>query len=334
MMKQINQINFELNPFDDPQNYTNGTEYLNCFYSNLFMFLGACGGKNVDKYIANNIFYYGYVQEKLDIRYRFEVQTLSCIKNEILYRESGIEITNDCVMPQKVMDYIYMSIENNIPVMVNVDLYFLSYRPDRFMKVHTSHFVMVYGFNFEKKEIYIYDNPKNQKYYQCIMKQDEFIAAFQYIYEPDVSNVFQYRDVEKESRKYSIDDCAKIFLKNVKKNRRWIFECIDNIDRLVEEFTVITKSESSWNLYKENLFYLMHYHILNKKKSELYAFYHFFGDSVYVEYLKEIVNLWEDVRNICSYSNLHGNYKKEMVKKGIEDMKKIKKKEIEFIKQI
>ncbi|WP_095176373.1 MULTISPECIES: BtrH N-terminal domain-containing protein [Blautia] len=327
------QINFELYPFNTPQEYTNGTEYLSCFYSNLFMFLKACGNKNIDKYIANNIFYYGYRPEKTDLRYKYEVQYFPYKNVHTLYKESGIEILEKCIEPNEVMKHIINSLINNTPIMVNMDLYFLSYRPDRFMKVHTNHYAMIYGYNHKMKKLYIIDNPDNKKYYKCIMDQNDFIQAFKSAYNPNVNNLFQYINIGNESNNYTLDKCKGIFLNNIKKCYTDIYQSIGNIDRLIDEFTYITQDKDTWDQYKENLFYLMHYHILNKKKSQLYAFYHLLGNSLYVVALKDIVNLWEEVRNICSYYYMQRKYKKESIYKGIENMRLIKKLEEKFWKK-
>ena len=103
------------------------------------------------------------------------------------------------------------------------------------------------------------------------------------------------------------------------------FDSISNIDYIIEEVSKITKSENSWNKEKEKLYYLMHYHILNNKKSELYAYYRFWGENKIVSQEKEIVNLWGEIRNICSLYLVQGKYRKNLVHKSIEDLYKIKK---------
>lgn len=317
--KEINQINFQMYPYNEAQEYTNGTEYLSCFYSNLFMFLKSCE-KNIEKYIANNIFCYGFNPEQEDLRRKYEIQCIACEKINTMYEESGIEIREESIETDNVLNFITNSIKENMPVTVKVDLYYLSYRPDRFMKVHTNHYVMVHGYNPKSKELYIFDNPENQEYYQCTMRQDEFIRAFQSAYKTKEKNVFQYKNVREEKSRKTVADCKSIFLDNIKTHQKEILTSINNIDEIKDEFIRITQNQNIWDKHKEKLFFLMHYHILNKKKSQLYTFHLFLEEGEFVDTMKKIVSLWEEIRNICSYYYIQGKYKKELISQVISDI--------------
>ncbi len=217
----LRQICFPLHPFNEAQYYTKGTEYLSCFHSSLFMFLNS-RGKCIDKYIANYIFYYGYCPHELDLRYRYEIRTLSCQNLHKLYQKSNIDVRSKCIEPSEVINYICKCIDNNIPVMAKVDLYFLSYRPDRFMKIHTNHYITIYGCDLEQKRLNIIDNPENQEYFHCLVHQDEFLKAFQSAYKWQESNLFEFEDLGNEIIKYSNKECIKIFENNIKNSKKKI----------------------------------------------------------------------------------------------------------------
>lgn len=69
--------------------------------------------------------------------------------------------------------FIIQNINANKPVIIPVDCYYLKYREDMYKKRHCTHFVLVYGYDTNKKKFYI-----NEHYYANSYEYMERVVSF------------------------------------------------------------------------------------------------------------------------------------------------------------
>ncbi len=283
-------------PYNDPQNYTRGTEYINCFYSSLFSFL-ISNDKEILPYIANNIFYYGYSPNQQDLRFKYGTQTILFQSLEKLNEEQGIQLIEERISSDKIINYIIEHINEDKMISVKVDMYELSYRPDRYKKIHTPHAFIIYGYNQIKKKFYILDNPENSDYREMECSYTDLQNAYKILYETTtdpISYVWEKKELKNEY--FDMTDYRKIFIKNLCSCRTLIFDKLECLKELKKEVNFILSSESEKRKKGMELFYLIHYQILNVRRAELYAYYRLLGSEKLIKAFKEIIQRWEKVR--------------------------------------
>lgn len=285
--------------YNEPQDYTGGTEYVSCFYSDLFSYL-VSNNKSVIPFIANNVFYYGYTPEETDLRKRYGIVAKSIVNTNKLALSQGIKVTNENIEVSEIFNFIKKHIDLQEPVSVAVDMFELSYRPDRYKKVHTIHYFMIYGYDDNIKIFNIIDNPKNTYYKKVTCSYEdfkrgyesgkEFFEGMETVCFGTINNTICniYRDYK------------DIFIQNYLSSEECIIDNLKALPELKKDFENISK------LYLHtdrgmNLFYLIHYQLMNIKRAELFAYYKILNMNKILEPFGEIVKGWEKVRNILNY---------------------------------
>lgn len=286
-----------ISPYNDPQNYTGGTEYVDCFYSALFAFL-ASNNKDILPYIANNIFYYDYSSKQDDLRLKYGIKTMSSLGLEEINEKQGIRIIEERVLSEDIIEYIKGSIDENKMISVGVDMFELSYRPDRYKKIHTSHMLIVYGYNNVNQQFYILDNIDNSKYIEtkCTFSdlQTSYTSLYKTCDEP-LSCVYENTSGI-ESSYYDMKDYRSVFINNYMEHQKLVLKSLDCLKFLEQEVRCILLDLHKNGEKSIELFYLIHYHILNVKRAELYSFYRLLGIETLLGDFRNIIMLWEKIR--------------------------------------
>ena len=285
--------------YNEPQDYTGGTEYVSCFYSDLFSYL-ISNNKNIIPFIANNVFYYDYTPSAYDLRKRYGIVAKSIKNTSELALEQGLKVTNEKVDTSNIFNYIKYHIDLMEPVSVAVDMFELSYRLDRYQKIHTIHYFMIYGYNDNDHYFYILDNPTNTYYKKVICSYADLERGYKggkvLSKDMDVVCLSIFNDKISDNN----NDYKSVFIKNYIANEENIMENLKGLSKLKSDF----KNICMHSLYTDrglNLFYLIHYQLMNMKRAELFAYYKILHDKCVLITFKEIVDNWEKVRNILNY---------------------------------
>lgn len=133
--------NFE--PFND-------IIYRGCFYSAFFPIVRHYN-RPVLPYMANEVNTYTYKEDKMDVTY-LSYKPIADISEEV-----GIHFASK-VYSENIIKDIMTAISSERPVILCIDCYYESIRPDTYMKTHFPHSLLVYGFNEEEKVFYILEH--------------------------------------------------------------------------------------------------------------------------------------------------------------------------------
>lgn len=307
-------VSIHLNPFDEPQKFTKGNEYGNCFYSNLFMFLNSTN-KDIRPYIANNIFSYEYNPTDVDLRTKYGITENLGVPLNILYTQSGISVIDEFIDTSNLSWIIESKINHNEPCCVPVDMYYLPFRKDRYNKIHSDHYLLIYGYNKLTHEYYIIDNPQNDYYYKLHLSFSDFISAYNSAAENSGGKITTFKLLSQNDLFVNKPTSffSEIMQNNLLMYKDNIYKGLNGLMFFEKELNYILDDFKTWNERSTNLFYLVHYHILNRKKSECYAYYKILQNSDIVGNMKEIIRVWAKIRSICLYFDTTKKYKKEMV---------------------
>ena len=315
--------------YNEPQEYTGGTEYVNCFYSNLFSYL-LSNRKDILPFIANNVFYYNYTPEATDMREKYGIIAKPAVNTDKLALEQGVEIGRENIGASTISDFIKNHINLAEPVSVAVDMFELSYRKDRYQKIHTLHYFMIYGYDDSEGLLYILDNPTNKEYKKVTCSYEDFERGYRNA--KNLSSQIEtmyFRLIDDNSLRGNEQDLKQVFIKNYLSLKRHIFSNLESLVLLKSDFEDICKKE----LFTErgtNLFYLIHYHIMNKKRAELFAYYKILEDMDVVNSFGEIVRNWERVRNILNYCLNSGKMDVKKIDSAVEEIEELRVKEKMF----
>lgn len=324
-------ISVNLQPYDEPQKYTKGTEYGNCFYSNLFMFLFS-HKKDIRPYIANNIFSYNYKPAETDLRAKYGIIENLGTPLDILYERSGINVLVEFIDIKNVQSIIKEKINKDKPCCVPVDMYYLPFRIDRYNKIHSDHYILIYGYNNQTNQFYIIDNPQNDYYYKLKMDFNDFYLAYNSAAVNSGGKLTTFKNLSKYDQyaHTSTDFFSKTMLKNLLRFKDNIYTGLSGLTFFSKEFNYILEDPTIWNNWSTNLFYLVHYHILNRKKSECYAYYKILQNSAIVKNLNEIIQIWAKIRSICLYFDKTKKYKHQMVNSAKSNLLQVLNMEYSF----
>lgn len=304
-------------PFNEAQKYTNGSEYNNCFYSGLFSFL-ISRGKGIIPYISNNIFIHTMNEEVNKISHR-----------HMVIGEEQIPLNELCAQYQDRINYknvngiesffatIIDDINNNNLPCVGVDMFYLPFRKDRYHILHGYHFIFIIGFDFKRNILKIIDNPENSYYWELEISVRDFTLAYTNASRLPSTRNYNYcsfeilsMDTVYKSHSYY----RKVFEKNYLKNADRIFDGLESIKQLYYNLQKKINCTSDLLEIKEDLFDMLHYHILIMKQSEKYGFYKIYGDDfVFMNILMQIIAKWTIARDIAQYINLTGKISLEKI---------------------
>ena len=318
-------------PYNDPQKYTEGTEYVSCFFSALFA-LVVSNGKEVLPYISNNIFYYGYNPKESDLRFKYGIQIIMQKSLEEINAEQGIFFSGMRIPDCQIVQYIENKIDKEMPVCVGVDLFDLSYRKDRYHKIHTPHSLLVYGYDKGKQRFNILDNLNNAEYSETFCSYADLYSAYTNclnIISQSVVYTFEI-DKNKINEKFNVIDYRNEFIENLLSNKTIIFENLECLKELYKEIKIILLSKEYLVNKGMELFNLIHYQILNIRKAELYTFYRMLGVEQIINEFKQIIFQWVKVRNYMYRYITAENVNKEKVEVICEHIKIVYKIEYKF----
>lgn len=327
-------ISDELIPFNEAQEMSNGTEFADCFYSCLFTFLKT-HKKDINSYIANIIFTYNNLTNEEDLRVKYGIQENLGQPLEELYEQSNIRVI---YVPEtdlnNIITVLVRYIDGNMPCCVLIDMFYLPFRKDRYHKIHSVHYIFIYGVDLDQGKLYIIDNPQNDYYYKVEMSILDFLSAYEGTLENFGTEILSFSNGEGLEVEYSEEYFKDKLINNYILYKKDIYNGLNGLKNLEKEFKDITSDKKIWESRSTNLFYLIHYHIFNKKRSECYALFRILHDDILVERVKDIINDWSKIRDICYYFDISKKYKYQMVKNAQNNLLQVIMKEEKFYDEL
>lgn len=178
--------------------------YKGCFYSALFPILQKYD-QNILHIITNELMVYGYLEEEdllsFTVQYKPKKTFEQCLERMNLKCNSQLRSAD---VVQDLMD----SIDMRKPVIICIDCFYSSIRPDKYEKEHWPHNILVYGYNKEKQTFTIVEhkNSESMAYQVMEMSFEDVQVAYNGYFEEyvhmDIVNSNLYDSIFDESKEF------------------------------------------------------------------------------------------------------------------------------------
>lgn len=310
----------------------NDIVFKSCFYSAFFPIVRYYA-KSINPFLANEAIYYKYV---LDNGTRtFDLLSTPIIGLEQLAEGIGIYIQKKDANIDLISS-LKASIESNKPVILSVDSYYESIRPDTFLKIHWPHNLLIHGYNEKRKEFNIieHENRMNLSYKNCMISYSDLERAFynypdryknidivnsninelQYTHDKKFPVYYEFSLNDENTLDYSNESiytekgCKINLIKQYIDAKELILSGMELLKEFKYDFEKIIMDEAELKENAQMLSELLS-NIINTKKIELYRFVEIFGVNEEIQKLLEgIIGLWANIRSIIlkfEYSSIY-----------------------------
>ena len=321
--------------------------YRGCFYSALFPALRHFG-RPVLPVLVNEVGIYDYIDDgdlsRLDIRYALREPLNELSRSLGLNMEAKHQVHD-------IVDCIKTALAEKRLVILCVDYYFESIRPDTFMKEHGPHCLLVFGFNEGEKTFDILEHRHSGSliYEKRTIGCQELAEAYRGFNErfgdlelPASSyNNLKYREEGlapghfeigpgKEGREYEPPDLFKTFAVNMLKEESLVMGGLKHLKRFTEVFAAVAPDEQFIRTHAENLISVLNT-VINAKQAEKYR-----NDRLSIQepeiqgLLEQCIDCWSQVRATVARTLYTQRYKKEAMAASIERLYRVNDLELRY----
>lgn len=303
----------------------NDLYYINCFYSCLFPVLSYLG-KDFKHLLVNTI--YSYEISQLNDKKIFSTDIGRIEELTTLLKQLGVHITR-----KKRVGSIFSSIEaainNEKPVIIFVDPYYLPYRKDTYLKWHSYHAVLIYGYDNKNQQFHIIDqtNFLRLDYAKRKVAYHELIAAYEEV-EEAIHTSFKNGDtnirlhyLKEIGIYYEFENKGSSILLYKSYAQQYSIKIQANLDSIYKGL----------NLIKGSLFTIdptesVHFinEIINIKRAEKYTVEKILSETKRYQMINtvdNIIRLWQNIKNL-QLKALGGNLYELKYESKIEQKKK------------
>lgn len=287
----------------------NSLFYKNCFYNSLFPILKYYG-IDILSILVNDVVVYKYKENDciVSVVYEEVLNNSSILSNVGLHL---IEIKKNNT--KNIIENLKESLNNEKPIILGVDCYYLSIREDTYMKEHWPHTILIYGYDdnsnyfniiehssrdsltYAKRVLSYYETKKSylslKKRYPKFLEEIDF---YQFEYEQveaitSLNNIFKSNFIAKKTKiKFGIEQ-LKMFCQIGAEffNSQKLLD--SNIDEIITSLNNIINAKTSQTYLIENLY--------EESDTSLLL-------------IKQVLKLWTDIRIIILKYKFSGIYNK------------------------
>lgn len=298
--------------------------YKECFYNSLFPIVNYYSG-SINSFLINDIIVYEYNYNDYELNFGIKYIT---IKNNLeLYSECGIECTTKNEVANIVEEAKTVILNNNM-IIIWVDCYYISSRPDAYKIEHVPHTLLVYGFDEEKTLFYIIDhkNKDSLLYNKCVVSYEDLQNAYRGYVEryvnpnrEDTLYIFSGSKIHKDTSR----DFLLEFKNNIQSNREVLLVSMSVLRKIIKKLEGIISDEMKLNNYLSTLIERLNA-IINSKYIEKFRLERIKCENqVLNQLLEEIINNWDLVRKFVVKYQYSGLFKKEQINSILKSLQKI-----------
>ncbi len=258
---------------------------------------------------------------------RLSAYNLELYDNKRLEQVTGIHL----IKKRNIKDLcteIIKSIDRGSPVIISADCYYLKYRADTYKKLHSLHYILVYGYDLGKKTFIINDHAYMNSYLysegEVPFKLIE--AAFDsYIKRlkknPDF-DLLKFKKVKLQENAEPID-----FLSEIRKHENKLAESKKALEKCMNYIISCAKSKTKLLANADNIINFLAYLRL-PKQTQLYQFELLGADTETIDKIKRIQNNYIYIFGLMNRANALKDLDRLAAAKITERCKEIK--ELEF----
>lgn len=307
-----------IKPFNDFFYYT-------CFYNSIAPVLDAYNVP-ISLIFGNVQYYYKFNDGIITVKY----ELYKILKN--ILDESGVWL-HEYKGNVQIKEILKSELESNHPVIIFVDLFYLPYRADEYMKIHEDHSLLVIGYDDEKESLRVLEQTSINELNFNIMdiNVDDMVLAHKEYVERINDFDFQFCSLEKKidpvNHKNSLEYYWEVdhYLKKKKINgldglRLFLCTMEGKMDHVEELEKQIVELES-------NIRYILKAVKGERKLLEMMQ------DEQNLSYMELIEEAWTNINNIIQYFYFSKRYKKQKLEVIITNLKRILKIEEKRLKR-
>lgn len=290
--------------------------YINCYMNAQLSIINSLSG-TIIPYIFNDIYYYDYC-------YKNETPLIALkhrpiYSSEKLLNDIGLNMSTYFRKDDIISDLIY-SVDNEHPVIIAIDYFYESIRPDTFNKIHGDHYITIFGYNndqyfniiehnyinsiiYEKKQISFFDL-KN-----CYYGVLDLLNGESY---PTYIEFYKIKDKEFDDKHY-----ISKYIENFCLNEDSILSSLSLIDDYSGSITNLLENNKISIINVDQIMDSLN-NLINDKNIERYRFLKVFGDNKsYISSLDTAISCWNTVRAIITKYK----YTETISRKSIDNIK-------------
>lgn len=297
----------------------NDIYYKGCFFNAFFPILNHF---NIDlfSFISNDIIVYEY-NKNLE-RADFGIKFISIRDAEELLNDVGLYAESRKVAAD-IIDNIIDSISLHRPVIIGVDCFYESIRPDMYKKNNWSHYVSIYGYDQDTATVNIleHDNVYNLTYRKCRIGYTDIYNSYNgrlknFSRNNRLPNYLEFYTNSNETKENNlIRNYSTVFLDNMSNNKHLIYSSLENIKQIAEFFMKVGNSEDKL-IDGINGITISLTNIVNAKIAERYKINKLLnGQEELIGIINIIINNWSFARSICEKIKLTKKYHQESLEK-------------------
>lgn len=307
----------------------NNVFYKGCFYNAYFPVLNHFG-KNIDLILANDIVVYNTSETSghLDL----DIDFISVKEFGDIQKTADLSMT---VLPctTHVVSRIIQSLSQGKPVIIPVDCFFENIRTDMYNKTHWPHFLLVYGYDINKKSFKIveHDDVNNLTYKKCEIDfnilEECHNGYIKYFGTSGENTFFEFDALEHahNDEGTTTDSTARdSYIANLISSKKMVYDGLLKLKNFIPGFSELIKDEVSVKSINLHNILFSNNNIINAKKSEIFKVERLFdGEISLTSQLEGIKEEWLKIRLLLEKYKITMNYKKNSFDKIINCLEKV-----------
>lgn len=276
--------------------------YKNCFYSALFPVIQSFN-KSITPILLNEIYYYSYRPKSITLQYEVNER----FSEDEISRSMGILVKAN--RNDDIFDQIINAIDSNNPVILFIDCFYESIRPDAYLKNHFPHYILIIGYNSSEKEFHIIEHQ-----YRDSFTFEKRTISFSDIIKSYSSALVYFQDQINIPTYYEFSSFEPI-IQNPNDNEFWVQSFYDHLGEQeqlikrgisnIEQFTIdlesVVSNERDFTCYFEEnheVLFEAFNTIIRNKEIEIYRLKKVFGSIELTKNLEHVHNHWCIIRGM------------------------------------
>ncbi|WP_151732789.1 BtrH N-terminal domain-containing protein [Paenibacillus tengchongensis] len=307
--------------------------YKDCFYNALFPIV-LHFGRNIMNFFYNDISFYTCREQKDWTS--FQADYLSENPLESVIESIGVHV-NKLGRVSDVVKKLQESLDNDYPVILSIDCFYMSIRRDTFMKEHHPHHILIYGYSEERNHFLVMEHKHKDS-----LSYDKTEVSFS-----DISNSYQgylvnfcgqekFSYLEFSEGRFkegteSINMYREQFKSNLFKHNEIIIQGLESLAEYTNIFKKELEEGMQFPAYINNLLKSVNTTV-NVKKVETYRIKNLLPENLIIRsYCEKILSSWLFVRNVLVRSMYICDIKTDYFEKCTEKLDEIHHLELQYM---
>jgi hypothetical protein len=287
--------------------------------------------KSIYPFISNDIFVYRYYDSIGHTRFCLDPIPIS--KFNTILDDLGIRAVSKKIVAQDILNELINSIDNKKPVIILIDCFYESIRPDTYEKEHLPHALLIYGYNNLEQTFHIIEH----KYIDSIQYENRTISYndiincynsyLNYFHNADKSNYtyLEFSLIGEYSLSHNLTNNVYIskYLQHLNNHANQIKDSLKNINLFLQEFCHIVFEEPVLKNSVDTLINTIT-SVLDSKNIERYCILKFFGEmDINIKLCDSIIANWSFIRGIIIKYKYSKIYNRTHFEKSLNKLREI-----------